>query len=110
MARGVRTPSGNGGGTLKDVPAHKLGEGVVREVITGADVDPQLIDEVVMGCVGQASDAYSVARLIGLMAGLPIHIPAYSVPRHCSSGLHPLSARIRIFNVRTETCRSWAGW
>jgi acetyl-CoA C-acetyltransferase len=75
MASGVRTPSGNFGGTLKDVPAHKLGERVVREVITGADVDPQLIDEVVRGCGGQSSDAYNVARVIGLMAGLPIHIP-----------------------------------
>ncbi|MEK7237370.1 MAG: hypothetical protein AAB242_12145 [Nitrospirota bacterium] len=89
IATGVRTPIGNVGGTLKDVPAHKFGELVVREVITRADVYPQPIDEVVMGCVGQSSDAYNVARVIGLMAGLPIHIPAYSVPRNCSSGLQP---------------------
>ena len=89
IATGVRTPIGNFGGTLKDVPAHKLGELVVREVIKRADVDPQLIDEVIMGCVGQSSDAYNVARVIGLMAGLPIHIPAYSVQRNCSSGLQP---------------------
>lgn len=90
IATGVRTPIGNFGGTLKDVPAYKLGERVVREVLTRADVAPQPIDEVVMGCVGQPNDAYNVARVISLMAGLPIHIPAYSVPRNCSSGLQPV--------------------
>lgn len=89
IASGVRTPMGNLGCTLKDVPAHKLGERVVREVLTRADVDPQPIDEVVMGCVGQSSNACNVACVIGLMAGLPIHVPAYSVPHNCSSGLQP---------------------
>ncbi len=83
----VRTPIGNFGGALKDIPAHKLGELVVREVIARAGLDPALIDEVIVGCVGQPSDAMNIARVIGLMAGLPIRTPAYAVQRNCASGL-----------------------
>lgn len=87
IVAGARTPIGNFGGALKDIPAHKLGELVVREVISRAGLDPQLVDEVIMGCVGQPSDAANIARVIALMAGLPIRTPAYSVQRNCSSGL-----------------------
>lgn len=86
---GVRTPIGSFGGALKDIPAQKLGELVVREVITRAGLDPVLVDEVIIGCVGQFSDAMNIARVISLMAGLPVRTPAYSVQRNCSSGLQP---------------------
>lgn len=89
IVEGVRTPIGNFGGALKDMPAHKLGELVVREVIARAGLDPALVDEVIVGCVGQPSEAMNIARVIGLLAGLPIRTPAYSVQRNCSSGLQP---------------------
>lgn len=89
IVAGARTPIGNFGGALKDIPAQKLGELVVREVISRAGLDPQLVDEVIFGCVGQPSDAYNIARVIALMAGLPVRTPAYSVQRNCSSGLQP---------------------
>ena len=86
---GLRTPIGNFGGALKDIPAHKLGELTVRELLSRTGLEPGLVEEVVFGCVGQPSDAYNIARVIGLMAGLPIRTPAYSVQRNCSSGLQP---------------------
>lgn len=89
IVSGVRTPIGNFGGALKDIPAQKLGEQVVREVIARAGLDPTLIDEIIIGCVGQFSDAANIARVIGLMAGLPVRTPAYSVQRNCASGLQP---------------------
>ena len=89
IVAGARTPIGNFGGALKDIPAQKLGELVVREVLSRASLDPQLVDEVIFGCVGQPSDAYNIARVIALMAGLPVRTPAYSVQRNCSSGLQP---------------------
>lgn len=89
IVAGVRTPIGNFGGALKDLPPHKMGELVVREAVSRAKVDPRLIDEVIVGSVGHTSDAYNVARVIALMAGLPVRIPAYSVQRNCSSGLQP---------------------
>jgi acetyl-CoA C-acetyltransferase len=89
IAAGARTPIGNFGGVLKDLTPHKMGELVVREVISRAQIDPHLIDEVIVGSVGHTSDAYNVARVIALMAGLPMRTPAYSVQRNCSSGLQP---------------------
>jgi len=89
IVAGVRTPIGNFGGALKDIPAHRLGELVVRELLTRTPIDPALVEEVIIGCVGQPSDAYNIARVIGLMAGIPVRTPAYSVQRNCSSGLQP---------------------
>ncbi len=89
IVAGVRTPIGNFGGALKDIPPQKLGEFVVRELLARTALDPALIDEVIIGCVGQSTDAANIARVIGLMAGLPIRTPAYSVQRNCSSGLQP---------------------
>jgi len=87
---GVRTPVGNFGGALKDVTAHKLGEIVVRELLKRTNLDPNLVDQVVFGSVGQYSDATNVARVISLMAGLPIRVPAYTVARNCASGLQAI--------------------
>ncbi|TAK00407.1 MAG: thiolase family protein [Candidatus Manganitrophaceae bacterium] len=84
---GVRTPIGNLGGALKDITNQKMGELVVREVLKRTQVDPARIEEVIFGCVGQYSDATNLARVIGLMAGVPITTPAYTVARNCASGL-----------------------
>src|SRR5881396_2348446 len=89
IVAGARTPLGNFGGALKDLSAQKLGELVVREVLARTKLDPALVDEVIMGCVGQSTDAPNIARVISLMAGLPIRTPGYSVQRNCSSGLQP---------------------
>ena len=100
IVAGVRTPIGNFGGALKDIPVQKLGELVVREVMTRTGVDPALIEEVVMGCVGQFMDTANVARVISLMAGLPIRTPAYSVQRNCSSGMQPFVNAFQ--NIQSE--------
>jgi len=89
IVAGVRTPIGNFGGALKDVPPQRLGELVVREVLARGGLDSRLIEEVIFGCVGQPSDAFNIARVIALQAGLPLTTPAYTVQRNCSSGLQP---------------------
>jgi acetyl-CoA C-acetyltransferase len=70
-------------------------------VIRPADVDPQLIGEVLVSCVGQSSVAYNAARVIGLKAGLSIHFPAYAVQRNRSSGLQSLVNAYQ--NIRSKT-------
>lgn len=87
---GVRTPIGNFGGSLKDITNHQLGEIVVRELLKRTRLDPERVEEVIFGCVGQYSDATNLARVVSLMAGLPIRIPAYTVARNCSSGLQAI--------------------
>lgn len=89
IVAGVRTPIGNFGGALKDIPAQRLGEVAVRGVMAQTGLDPKLIDEVILGCVGQPSDAYNIGRVVALQAGLPLTTPAYTVQRNCSSGLQP---------------------
>lgn len=87
---GVRTPIGNFGGALKDVTNQKLGALVVQEVLKRTSIDARLIEEVIFGCVGQYSDATNLSRVISLMAGIPIEVPAYTVARNCASGMQAL--------------------
>ncbi|MBI3595394.1 MAG: thiolase family protein [Nitrospirae bacterium] len=88
---GVRTPVGLFGGALRDVTAQKLGEIAVRELMNRTKIDPKSIEEVIFGCVGQYSDATNIGRVIGLMAGIPITVPGYTVARNCASGLQAFS-------------------
>jgi acetyl-CoA C-acetyltransferase len=67
-----------------------MGAAVVKELVARTRIDPNLVDEVIFGCVGQHSDATNMARNIALYAGLPFRIPAYTVQRNCSSGLQSL--------------------
>lgn len=91
LVAGVRTPIGNFGGALKDVPAQQLARVVISEVIKRSGIDPQAIDEVIFGCVGQPSEAINIARVSALMAGVPIATPAYTVGRNCASGLQAIT-------------------
>ncbi|WP_447979538.1 thiolase family protein [Candidatus Nitrospira bockiana] len=100
IVAGVRTPIGNFGGALKEIPAQKLGELVVRELLARTGLAPELVEEVIIGCVGQFTDAANIARVIALMAGLPIRTPAYSVQRNCSSGLQPFVNAFQ--NIQSE--------
>ena len=84
---GVRTPQGNLGGVLKDLTAQKLGEIALRALLEKTKLDPKEVQEIIFGCVGQQSDAPNIARVIALMAKLPIAIPAFTVQRNCASGL-----------------------
>ena len=84
---GARTPIGSFGGMFKSVPGYELGAAAAVEALGRAGVPGADIDEVVMGCIGQvAGDAYN-ARRVALAAGLPDHVPAYTVNRLCGSGL-----------------------
>ena len=84
---GIRTPIGNLGGALKGITNQRMGSDLVRELLIRTGVDPAEVEEVIFGCVGQYSDATNIARVISLMAGLPIATPAYTVARNCASGL-----------------------
>jgi acetyl-CoA C-acetyltransferase len=87
ILNGARTPIGSFGGALSPVPAHELGATAAREALRRSGVDPAEVDEVVMGCVGQVgADAFN-ARRVAMAAGLPTHVPAYTVNRLCGSGL-----------------------
>lgn len=82
----VRTAIGTFGGALKGVPAHRLCAAVLKEAVERANIDAELIDEVIVGEV-RNSEVSNMARVAQLLAGLPNTIPAYSVNRLCASSM-----------------------
>ncbi|MBI4322727.1 MAG: thiolase family protein [Candidatus Omnitrophica bacterium] len=87
---GVRTPQGVFGGALKEFTAQRLAEPVVKELLKRTNLNAGDVEEVILGCVGQASDAPNIARVVALMAGIPRQTPAYTVQRNCASGLQAI--------------------
>jgi acetyl-CoA C-acetyltransferase len=83
----VRTAVGTFGGALKDVPAVRLGELVVREALARAKASPEQVDEVILGCVLTAALGQNPARQVGVNAGLPHAVPAMTLNKVCGSGL-----------------------
>ena len=90
IAGAVRTAQAKLGGALKDLTNQKLGEVILRGLLERAHLDPQNVEEVIFGCVGQQSDAHNAARVIALMAGLPQSVPAFTVNRNCASGMQAI--------------------
>jgi acetyl-CoA C-acetyltransferase len=91
----VRTAIGTLGGALSETPASDLGAAVIREAVTRAGIQPDQVDQVILGCVGQvAEDAY-IARHAAVKAGLPVGVPAYTVNRICGSGLEAINTGAR---------------
>ncbi|MDM3927497.1 thiolase family protein [Mycobacterium intracellulare] len=85
---GVRTPSGRGkpGGALSGIHPVDLLSGVLSALIERNDLDPELIDDVITGCVGQAGEqAANVGRNAVLAAGFPERVPATTLDRQCGS-------------------------
>ena len=88
IASACRTAIGKFGGTLANVPAAELGSIVIKEALNRANVKPEQVDHVYMGCVIQAGLGQNVARQASLKAGLPVTTPAVTVNVVCGSGLN----------------------
>jgi len=91
LAAGVRLPQARAGGAYAREDAGHLGAVVARECLARAGVDPALLSEVVVGCVGPPHDQANVARVIALRAGVPRAVPAHTVGRNCASGMEAVS-------------------
>ena len=87
---GVRTPIGSFGGGLKTLPAQQLAQHAIRALVERTGIEPASVDEVILGNVGNYSDATNIARVAALLAGLPVRVPAYSVHRNCASALQAI--------------------
>ena len=86
---GIRSPIGSLGGGLSAVRADDLAAHVIKALVTRhPDLDLVAIDDVIMGCAGQAGeDNRNVARMASLLAGLPVSVPGETVNRLCASGM-----------------------
>jgi acetyl-CoA acyltransferase len=82
----VRTPLGKRNGSLKDVHPVDLAAHTLEALVARTDLDPALVDDVVMGCVMQVGDqAGNIGRNAVLAAGFPETVPGTSVDRQCGS-------------------------
>jgi acetyl-CoA acetyltransferase family protein len=82
----VRTPLGKRNGKLKDWHPVDLAAHTLRALVERNDLDPALVDDVIMGCVSQVGDqAVNIARNAALAAGFPETVPGTSVDRQCGS-------------------------
>ena len=88
----VRTPVGSHGGALRSKRAQDLAEIVFRAVFERTGLDPAVLDEVILGCIGQPSDAANIGRVAALMAGVPIEVPGFTVQRNCASGIQAVTS------------------
>lgn len=98
---GIRTPIGNFGGSLSTVRADDLAAHALRELMQrNANVDPQALSDVIMGCANQAGeDNRNVARMALLLAGLPVSVPGETINRLCASGMSASIAAARAIAV-----------
>jgi acetyl-CoA acyltransferase len=94
IVAGVRTPVGKAGkGSFTHVRSDSLAAMTVREVLKRAPgVKPEDIEDLILGCaMPEAEQGMNVARMVGLLAGLPDTVSGMTVNRYCSSGLQSIS-------------------
>jgi acetyl-CoA acyltransferase len=92
----VRTPVGKRNGGLSDQHAADLSALVLNELVERTGVDPDVIDDVVWGCVSQVGDQSSnIGRYSVLAAGWPEHIPGTTVNRACGSSQQALDFAVQ---------------
>ncbi|MDI9479402.1 MAG: acetyl-CoA C-acetyltransferase [Syntrophomonadaceae bacterium] len=82
-----RTPVGNFGGSLKDVSARELGAVTIAEAVKRAGIKPDMVEEVIFGCVLQAGLGQNISRQCSIDAGIPVEVPTFTVNKVCGSGL-----------------------
>lgn len=87
----VRTPMGSFGGSLKDFSATQLGGIAIKSAIERAGIQPNQVQDVLMGCVLQANLGQAPARQAAKLAGLPDEVNCTTVNKVCASGMKAIS-------------------
>jgi acetyl-CoA C-acetyltransferase len=87
----VRTPIGSFGGALKDFSAPQLGAIAIRAAVERAGIQPEQVEEVLMGCVLQANLGQAPARQAAKLAGLPDRVVCTTVNKVCASGMKAIA-------------------
>ena len=82
-----RTAVGAFQGSLANTPASDLGAVVVKAALERAGLKPDQVDELMFGCILTAGQGQNPARQVGVKAGLPFSVPAYTVGMVCGSGM-----------------------
>ena len=70
-----------------DIPAYELGATVIRQILEHSQIDPNEINEVILGNVLQAGQGQNPARIAAIHGGVPEAVPSFTVNKVCGSGL-----------------------
>jgi len=87
LVSAARTPIGSFMGSLSTVPAPRLGAVAIKGALDKIDLDPNSIEEVLMGNVVQAGNGQAPARQAAIFAGLPDTVPCTTINKVCASGM-----------------------
>lgn len=86
IVEAVRTPIGKRNGSLSGIRPDELLAQVLSEVIQRAGIKKSEVDDVIAGCVTQASEqSADIARIAALIAGFPVEVPGVTIDRQCGS-------------------------
>jgi len=91
IAAAARTPVGAFLGGLSSIAAHNLGEIAIKEALSRAGVDPEDVDEVIMGQILATGEGQNPARQAAVGAGIPVEKTAYGINQLCGSGLRTVA-------------------
>ena len=91
IVSGLRTPFLKMNSEFKNIPAYELGGKLVKEFVKRTNLDPNQVDEVIIGNVAQPPEAANIARHVALLGGIPHSVPAVTVQRNCASGMESIA-------------------
>jgi len=95
----ARTAIGSFGGVFAKTPAVELGAVAAKEAVKRANLDPKIIDEVIIGNILSAGLGQNPARQTAIAAGLPVSVPAMTLNMVCGSGLRAISLAAQIITA-----------
>lgn len=104
IVEAVRTAQGKFDGTLKGFSAPKLGGIVIKEVVRRTKIQPQQINEVIMGNVVSAGLGQNVARQAAIAAGLPYDVGCFHVDKVCGSSLKAVILATQAIKLGDADC------
>lgn len=104
LASGVRTPFGDYGKSLKEIPLNAIGTHVVKACISRANIDPVAVDHLVFGNVGAVDhDSAFISRKVALQSGMKTESAALNVTRACGTGSQAIvSAAMQILTKHSS--------
>jgi acetyl-CoA acyltransferase len=86
IVEAVRTPIGRRNGVLSGIRPDELAAMVLAAVVERAGISPDLVEDVIMGCVSQVGEqAADIGRIAALIAGYPVEVPGTTIDRQCGS-------------------------
>ncbi len=101
---GLRTPFIKAKGVRGPYSAADLGVLTAQALFLRNSLPPEIVDQVIAGCVNPSEDEANIARIMGLRLGCGIDVPAYTVSRNCGSGLQAIDNAVQSLRLGLSEC------